>query len=207
MTRTHGPFGRSATEAHLPAMSVPLTFVDDQTLARGLAAGDREAFRLLVERESRFVFRICYRIVGRVDESDDLTQETFMLAYRALETFRGGSHRAWLARIATRECYRHVAGRRRAQARSVPLDDRVIDHTADPVDHVTDIIAAERHAQVRDAVGALPEPYREVVTMRYFGELSLAEIAAASGRPLGTIKAQLYRGLDRLRDRLGDGST
>jgi RNA polymerase sigma-70 factor, ECF subfamily len=53
-------------------------------------------------------------------------------------------------------------------------------------------------------VAALPEPYREVVTLRFFGELSLADIATTTGRPTGTIKAQLHRGIERLRHRLGD---
>jgi RNA polymerase sigma-70 factor (ECF subfamily) len=176
--------------------------VDDQTLARGLAAGDREAFRLLVESETRFVFRICYRILGRVDESEDMTQETFMLAYRALATFRGGSHRAWLARIASRECYRYASARRQANAKSQPLDDIVAATLAHPDDHVADLLGDERRAAIRDAVQALREPYREVVTLRFFGELALAEIATATGRPLGTVKAQLYRGLERLRETL-----
>ena len=90
-----------------------------------------------------------------------------------------------------------VAGRSRA--RSTALDEIVIATVADPGDHVAEVLAAERHASVRSAVHDLPEPYREVVSLRFFGELTLAEIAASTGRPLGTVKAQLYRGLDRLR--------
>lgn len=52
---------------------------------------------------------------------------------------------------------------------------------------------------MRRAVAALPEPYREVVALRFFGDLSLLDIAAATGRPEGTVKAQLHRGLERLR--------
>jgi RNA polymerase sigma-70 factor (ECF subfamily) len=60
-------------------------------------------------------------------------------------------------------------------------------------------IRSERDAQLRTAVASLDEPYREVVALRFFAERSLAEIAAATDRPLGTIKTQLHRGLARLR--------
>jgi RNA polymerase sigma-70 factor (ECF subfamily) len=60
-------------------------------------------------------------------------------------------------------------------------------------------VAAERDAAVRSALARLEEPYREVVALRFFGELSLAEIATESGRPLGTVKTHLRRGLLRLR--------
>ena len=75
---------------------------------------------------------------------------------------------------------------------------------AEPGDHVAEVLAAERRISVRGAVRDLREPYREVVSLRYFGELTLAEIAASTGRPLGTVKAQLYRGLDQLRKLLGE---
>ncbi len=62
----------------------------------------------------------------------------------------------------------------------------------------------EDQQQVRMAVSRLPEPYREVITLRYFGELSLGEIGAATRRPLGTVKAQVHRGLERLRALIED---
>jgi RNA polymerase sigma-70 factor (ECF subfamily) len=62
----------------------------------------------------------------------------------------------------------------------------------------------EEQEHVRAAVGRLPELYRQVVTMRFFAEFSILEIAAATGRPEGTVKAQLHRGLERLRWILGE---
>jgi RNA polymerase sigma-70 factor (ECF subfamily) len=72
---------------------------------------------------------------------------------------------------------------------------------ADPVDAA---VTAERDAAVRSALARLEEPYREVVALRFLGELSLAEIAAESGRPLGTVKTHLRRGLLRLRALMED---
>lgn len=182
-------------------------FVDDHSLARALAARDGQAFRLLVERETSYVFRICWRILGSVDEAEDAAQETFMLAYRALGTFRGGNPRAWLARIAARESFRRARARSSARAMSTPLDDEIVATITGSSDPVSDVLAAEEGRLVRRVVAGLPEPYREVVALRYFSDLALADIAALTGRPLGTVKAQLYRGLDRLRRQLEEEPT
>jgi RNA polymerase sigma-70 factor (ECF subfamily) len=72
----------------------------------------------------------------------------------------------------------------------------------DPGDPAAQALLAERGEAVREAVAALPEPYREVITLRFFGDLTPAAIAAAMGRPEGTVRAQLHRGLARLRGRL-----
>ena len=74
------------------------------TYARALVAGDELAFRRLVEQGATPVLRICFRIMGSVEEAEDAAQEAFVLAYRARGSYRGdGSPDAWLARIATRE--------------------------------------------------------------------------------------------------------
>ena len=174
--------------------------MDDLGLARALATGDEAAFHALVDQQTSSVFRICYRILGRVDEAEDAVQETLVLAYRTLATFRGdGPPGAWLARIAVRECWRRARSTARRQAATIPLDGVVEATLADPTDPAREAIAAEERDEVRRAVAALPEPYGEVVALRFFGDLSLADIAAAVGRPEATVKTQLYRGLGRLR--------
>ena len=174
--------------------------MDDLALARSLAAGDDEAFRQLVDLETPSVFRTCYRILGRVDEAEDATQETFVLAYRSLASFRGdGRPGAWLTRIATRECWRRAAVRNRRNSATTSLDEMLIETLPGATSPLGDLVAAEERTRVRKAVEALGEPYREVVALRFFGELSLLDIAAATGRPEGTVKAQLHRGLERLR--------
>ena len=72
----------------------------------------------------------------------------------------------------------------------------------DAVDPAHSVLRSERDAQLRAAVAALDEPYREVVALRFFAERSLAEIAVATDRPLGTVKTHLHRGLARLRQSL-----
>jgi RNA polymerase sigma-70 factor (ECF subfamily) len=175
--------------------------VQDIELARAASGGDGHAFRLLVERETPSVFRTCYRILGRIDDAEDAVQDTFVAAYRSINAFRGdGSASAWLARIATRECWRRAASSRRLNA-ATTFESAAAD-AHDPSDPLGETLAAEQREQVRRAVLSLPEPYREVIALRFFSELSLIDIAIVTGRPEGTVKSQLHRGLDRLRQGL-----
>lgn len=145
------------------------------------------------------VYRTCYRIVGRASDAEDVAQESFVSAYRAMPTYRGeGALGGWLARIAVRHAFRRIAQRRDTE----PLDltaEGPADVSEEPLSLA---VAAERQRAIRLAVVALPEPYREVVVLRFFRELQLNEIAAVTDRPLGTVKTHLRRGLERLRQSL-----
>lgn len=180
--------------------------------------GDGDAFRALVERESTAVVRTCYRVLGDVHDAEDAAQEAFVTAYRALGTWRGdGPFGAWLARIAVRIALRQAGRRRQVSWIDPTMPDAF---GADGSDGAEQGLAAgrgaggglemapdpalialrsERAARVRAAVAALDDPYREVVALRFFADLSLDEIAAECGRPLGTVKTHLHRGLGRLR--------
>ncbi len=181
-------------------MSVaPITWhdgaVDDRGLVAAVLAGERDAFRSLVEREQGAVYRACLRILGRPHDAEDVAQESFLMAYRSLGSYRGdGPLGGWLMRIATRQAFRRLGQRR--EAAELPPDLPLGAPGSDPV---AATLAGERERTVRLAVAGLGEPYREVVALRYFGELSLEEIASATGRPLNTVKTHLRRGLERLR--------
>lgn len=175
-----------------------------QTIRDALVSGDGDAWQSLVEQETPRVFRTCYRILGRVDEAEEAAQETFLAAYRAIGAFRGeASHAAWLCRIATRLSWRRAAGARRSAAVQSPLDQVGENALRDPSDPLQAAISAEQAVQIRKAVAALPEPYREVISLRFLAELSIEDIAGATQRPVGTVKAQLHRGQSRLRTLIG----
>ena len=177
--------------------------VDDRALIDAVLAGDRQAFGHLVERETRSVYRACLRILGRPHDAEDVTQESFVAAFRAIRTYRGeGSLRAWLLRIATRQAFRRLAQRRATVALAAIPEPTLADGSGDPTRVLVDL---ESRREIRDAVTALPEPYREVVALRFFADLSLAEVAEATGRPLNTVKTHLRRGLERLRPAFGTG--
>ena len=177
--------------------------VDDRALVEATLAGDRQAFGVFVERETRAVYRACLRILGRPHDAEDVTQESFVAAYRAIGSYRGeGPLRGWLLRIATRQAFRRLAQRRPTAAIDSVPEPFLADSRTDPTRIA---VASETRIELRDAVKALPEPYREVVALRFFAELSLGEVADATGRPVNTVKTHLRRGLERLRPLLGAG--
>ena len=174
--------------------------------------GDRDAFRVLVDRESSSVVRACFRVLGDLHEAEDCAQEAFVSAYRSLATWRGeGPFGAWVTRIAVRLAVRQL-GKRRAVAWVRPtapdgtLDERVAALPSSSATQPENVaIRTERLHATRRAVADLDEPYRETVALRFFGERSLEEIAATTGRPLNTVKTHLRRGLLQLRDRVERG--
>jgi RNA polymerase sigma-70 factor, ECF subfamily len=193
------------------------TPIDDRAIVDSVLGGDREAYRRLVEREAPGLIRACQRILGDQSEAEDAAQEAFVTAFRSLATWRGdGPLGAWLTRIGVRIALRE-AGRRRTvtwrdpHGASVGADaptpaDRAAEREAIAAAPLTDpailSLRAERATEIRTAVAGLPEPYREVVALRFFGEASLEEISRETGRPLGTVKTHLHRGLARLRSSL-----
>ena len=175
--------------------------VEDRALVDAVLDGDRDAFTTLVQRELPSVYRTVVRIVRDPHEAEDVAQEAFLAAYRSLPSYRAeGPVRAWLLRIATR-----LAFRRAARARPAPLDDGIAERLTVPADlePLRAVVGRERQEEIRRAVASLAEPYREIVALRFFAELSLTEIADATGRPLNPEKTHLRRGLQRLEPILG----
>jgi RNA polymerase sigma-70 factor (ECF subfamily) len=170
----------------------------DRAVVDRVLSGDREAFREIVDREGPALVRACHRVLGDLHEAEDAAQEAFVMAYRSLGQWRQeGALGAWLARIAVRIALR------RAQRRPVvtwldPANPGSAD-VAGALDPASVAVRMERAAEVREALARLDEPYREVVALRFFGDLSLSEIAEQTGRPLGTVKTHLHRGLSRLK--------
>lgn len=145
--------------------------MDDLALARALATGDEAAFHTLVDREGAPTSWLRHCILGRVDEAEDAAQETFVLAYRALATYRGdGPPGAWLARIATRERRRRASRLTRRRLATTPLDEIVELTLADARD-----IAGGRDRRPGSragprargiAAGALPRGHRAALLRR-----------------------------------------
>lgn len=146
----------------------------------------------------------CRRVLEDSAEAEDVAQEAFVAAYRALASYRGdGPLGAWVTRIALRLALRRVRQRARMVVPNVLEPAWAGPSAPERLDPARLVLDAERARDLRAAVAALPDHYREVVSLRFFGELSLQEIAAMTGRPLGTVKTHLRRGLARLREQVG----
>lgn len=175
----------------------------DRELVDAAIAGDDEAFRVLVDREQANVLALCRRVLRDGAEAEDVAQEAFLQAYRSLPTFRGdGPFGAWLGRIAVRMAIARL--KRPAELRADPTraEGWLVD-VADAADPQSLALDAEYRSEVLHAVSRLPEAQRRIVTMRFYGDMSLDEISSATGAPMGTVKSRLHRALAALRGRLG----
>jgi RNA polymerase sigma-70 factor, ECF subfamily len=209
---------RTAINDEVGRWTGPAGVLDERAVVAAVLGGDRDAFRGLVERDGPAVVRACHRVLGDLGEAEDAAQEAFVTAYRSLATWRGdGPFAAWLTRIAVRIALRQAGKRKTVAWRSPEGTGGSAGGTSGPADLAADrasiaaspwtdpahlAVRAEHATEIRAAVTALPEPYREVVALRFFAEASLDEIARQTERPLGTVKTHLHRGLARLRQQL-----
>lgn len=170
----------------------------DRSLVDAVLAGDADAYRALVEQEASTVVRLCSAILRDQDEAQDVAQDAFVQAYRALVTFRGdGSFGAWIGRIATRMAVaRAVTRQGRRERPLLDVEPTMADEHANPERQLAR--SQQAHA-VRMAISRLPREQQQVVAMRFFDDMPLDQIAAATGAPLGTVKSRLHRALTSLR--------
>ena len=177
--------------------------LDDDQLSRRAHQGDVDADAALVRAHQAAAQRLAYVICGASADAEDAAQEAFVKAYYALGRFRpDASFRSWLLAIVANEARnrRRAAGRRGRYELTI---DPASGRTALPPEAA--VIAAEDRRAVAAALATLPERQRDVVACRHLLGLSEAETATVLGVPAGTVKSRLARGLDRLREVLGDG--
>jgi len=163
-------------------------------LARA-AAGDRQAFRLIVERYQTMVYSVAYNVLGTHADAEDAAQDAFLRCYRRLPQYRSeASFSTWLFRLALTtalDCRR----RELRQPEPVEMPD-VADESAPQLGDDVDAATLVR------ALGDLPEDYRTPTVLRDLYGLPYQEIAELTGRPLGTVKVMVHRGRASLRLRL-----
>jgi RNA polymerase sigma-70 factor (ECF subfamily) len=178
-----------------------------------LRAGEAAAFDHLVNERSADIYALLYRLTEDPEEARDLTQETFLQAFRSIAHFRGDADlRTWLYRIAVNQARnRWRWWRRRRRSSTVSLDatdethelslaTRLADERADDPEERT--LAHEREKILLAAVRTLARPYREAVVLRDVEGLSYEEVAAALEISVGTVKSRLSRGRTELRRKL-----
>jgi RNA polymerase sigma-70 factor (ECF subfamily) len=161
-------------------------------------SGDVAAFEMLVRSHQQIALRVAYLVVGDGSVAEDVTQEAFVKAYRALPRFRDeAAFRPWLLRIVRNEALNHHRRRGRQERLTLRLAHDPVSGGAAPSPETT-VVAGVQRETVLAAVFDLPDRYREIVSLRYLLGMSEAETAATLGVPLGTVKSRTARALDRL---------
>ncbi|HEV2108375.1 MAG TPA: sigma-70 family RNA polymerase sigma factor [Thermomicrobiales bacterium] len=181
--------------------------LDDQELIARAQGGDADAYGEIVRRYQDVAFRVAYLQTNDTLEAEDAAQGGFIKAYDALDRFdKHRPFRPWLLTIVTNEARnRRAAAHRRLTLHLNATADHQLDANApSPED---DVLAAERHDTLLEAINALREEDRVIIAYRYFLDLSEAETAAALACPRGTVKSRLARALQRLRVQIGTDAT
>ena len=173
--------------------------IPDLTLVQRVQQGDRSAFDQLVLRYQHKVLKLVMRYVRNHAEAEDVSQEAFLKAYRAIHSFRGDSaFYTWIYRIAINTAKNTlVSAKRRPLDYDLDLQDpEQAERSGRLRDDATPeslLLAEEIRETVDRAIGALPEDLRRAVLLREYEGLSYEEIAANLGCPVGTVRSRIFR--------------
>lgn len=172
----------------------------DQQLVERAQRGDKHAFGLLVAKYQRRLGRLISRFVRNAAEAEDVTQDAFIKAYRALPAFRGDSaFYTWLYRIGINTAKNHLVSQGRRVPTSTPFDSEdaedfedaaLLHEVATPEN---ELMSKQVVAVVNSSLQELPDDLRTALTLREIEGLSYEEIAAVMGCPIGTVRSRIFR--------------
>jgi RNA polymerase sigma-70 factor, ECF subfamily len=172
----------------------------DQQLVERAQRGDKRAFELLVVKYQRKLGRLLSRLIRDPAEVEDVTQEAFIKAYRALPSFRGDSaFYTWLYRIGVNTAKNYLVAMGRRAPTSTGFDHEEAEgfedaeQLRDSNTPETELLGKQVAATVNKAVAALPEDLRTAITLREIEGLSYEEIANVMNCPIGTVRSRIFR--------------
>ncbi|NLZ39383.1 MAG: sigma-70 family RNA polymerase sigma factor [Firmicutes bacterium] len=180
---------------------------NEEILINHCQAGDLQAYDKLMQRYEKKVYALCYRMSGNHEDAADLTQESFLKAFRALSSFRKqSSFSTWLFRIVTNTCLDEQR-KQKKRAGHISLDKPITteegemqrEFPAAATDPLIEAIRREEQAEIQELLIKLPPAQRAVIIMRDLQGFSYEEIAAALQINMGTLKSRLNRARSRLR--------
>lgn len=181
----------------------------DQQLVERAQRGDKRAFDLLVSKYQRKLARLLSRFIRDSTEVEDVTQEAFIKAYRALPTFRGDSaFYTWLYRIGinTAKNYLVAMGRRAPTTTAIDSEEAEGYENGDQLRDLNtpeDELASKQVAEtVNQTLGELPEELRTAITLREIEGLSYEEIANIMNCPIGTVRSRIFRAREAIATKL-----
>ena len=181
----------------------------DQILVERAQAGDRHAFDQLVSKYQRKLGRLLSRFIRDSAEIEDVTQEAFVKAYRALPSFRGDSaFYTWLYRIGINTAKNYLVAQGRRAPTSTQFDSEEAE-TFESADQLRDINTPESLLMskqigetVNSAIDALPEELRRAIVLREIDGLSYEEIAEMMDCPIGTVRSRIFRAREAVAEKL-----
>lgn len=178
--------------------------MEEKDLIAACRQGDERAFEALIRLHEKRVYALCRRMCRDEEDALEAAQDTFLAVWRGLPRYReDAAFSTWLYRLASNACL-DILRREKKRSGELSLDDEEV--RMDPADAAPrPDEAAERdetRREVREALYALPHDYRQVLLLRETEQLSYAEIAAATGLELGTVKSRISRARLALRDAL-----
>ncbi len=155
--------------------------------------GDRNAFAHLVDAYKAPVYNLCYRMLGSAPEAEDAAQETFVRVYTRLKTYNP-RHKlsSWILVVASHYCI-DLLRRRRIKWLSLDQVPPLLFSSRDRVEPEDVVVRHESSAEIRSLLQSLPAEYRLVIVLRYWQDLSYAEMAQVLGTTEGAIKSRLHR--------------
>jgi len=183
----------------------------DAEIARRIALGDPEAFEQLMRRYNQTLFRTARSILRDDAEAEDAVQEAYILAYRAIDSFRGDAKLStWLIRIVVNEAIARSRKRNRRaeiiQLSAAPEPDADVSEenmneaTSEQPEHAA--VRAQTRRLLESKIDALPEVFRTVFVLRALEELTVEETAASLGIPVATVRTRYFRAKALLREAL-----
>ena len=192
---TRVPDGSSADS---PGQGIDLALIEEALKGR------LDAFNELVTRHQDHLFALVYRLVPDRDQAADVVQEALFSAYRALGSFRGGSVKSWLSRIAVNAAMDLQRARRRRPSQPYPeLEDENWQPPAEATDEPESLaLAVERSKALSEALARLPFEQRNCIVLFDVDGYDYGEIARIMGVSVGTVKSRIHRGRVALRTAL-----
>ncbi|MFN8597653.1 MAG: sigma-70 family RNA polymerase sigma factor [Anaerolineae bacterium] len=174
--------------------------VDEPDLIVRAKRGDVQAYEALVQQHETLAFRAAYLITRDEHEAADVTQDAFVRAYHALNSFRADARfRPWLLRIVTNLALNRLQANRRRLNMTERYTQQVIIETGQlSIDGL--VVQRDQRQRLLQAVGQLNPDQQALISLRYFLELPEAEVAATLKIPIGTVKSRLHRTLAKLRE-------
>ena len=178
---------------------------DDLLIERSLN-GELDAFNQLVLEYQNLAYSVAYRLLFNTEAAADAVQDSFIKAYRALESFRGGSFRSWLMRIVTNTCYDQLRAQKRQRTDSLddfPVEEEFVTQLIDGRESPDQFVERQELSEmIEAAIASLPDDQRTVLVLCDIHGYAYEEIAEMTGVTMGTVKSRISRARGRMRDYL-----